>query len=161
MENVIKPYFEGHLDMHIHRMMTIEIEDQEFYVKYARPFFGKVSNGTQVKIDSGAPKRLQSIRIAPIWESDTEQHESEKNRSATAVYLKKHYLEPYFLGSFMCFVEKGETIMIGNREFFVNDCKPKNGIVDAQTVLETETGFTQEVFKKKQVLADKRFAEKL
>lgn len=51
--------------------------------------------------------------------------------------------------------------MIDNREFFVNDCKPKNGIVDSQTVLETETGFTIEVFKKKQVLADKRFAEKL
>lgn len=54
----------------------------------------------------------------------------------------------------MCHVEKGETILIDNQEFFVNDCKPKSGIVDSQTQIEIEVGFTQEVFKKKQVLAD-------
>jgi hypothetical protein len=33
--------------------------------------------------------------------------------------------------------------------------------VDKQTIIELEVGFTQEVFKKKQVLADQRFAEKI
>ena len=51
--------------------------------------------------------------------------------------------------------------MIGKQEFFVNDCRPKCGIVDKQTILELEVGFTKEVFKKKQVLADQRFAEKI
>lgn len=61
----------------------------------------------------------------------------------------------------MCYVEKGETILIGKQEFFVNDCRPKCGIVDKQTIIELEVGFTREVFKKKQVLADQRFAEKI
>jgi hypothetical protein len=46
----------------------------------------------------------------------------------------------------MCYVEKGETILINNMEFFVNDCKPKAGIIDASTQLEIEVGFTKEVF---------------
>ena len=61
----------------------------------------------------------------------------------------------------MCYVEKGETILINNMEFFVNDCKPKSGIIDATTSLEIEVGFTSDVFKKKQILADQRFAERL
>jgi hypothetical protein len=63
--------------------------------------------------------------------------------------LKNTYLNPYFYCGFMCFVEKGETILIDNQEFFVNDCRPKQGIVDKQTIIELEVGFTQEVFKKK------------
>jgi len=46
----------------------------------------------------------------------------------------------------MCYVEKGETILINNMEFFVNDCMPKAGIIDASTQLEIEVGFTKEVF---------------
>jgi hypothetical protein len=33
--------------------------------------------------------------------------------------------------------------------------------VDKQTIIEMEIGFTYEVFKKKQVLADQRFAERI
>ena len=61
----------------------------------------------------------------------------------------------------MCYVERGETLKIDNQEFFLNDCRPKFGIVDKHTIIEMEVGFTQEVFKKKQVLADQRFAEKI
>lgn len=61
----------------------------------------------------------------------------------------------------MSFVEKGETIKIDNLEFFINDCRPKMGIVDMQTIVEVEMGFTRELFNKKQVLADKRIAERL
>lgn len=51
--------------------------------------------------------------------------------------------------------------MIDNQTFFLNDCRPKSGIVDKHTIIELEVGFTQEVFNKKQVLADQRFAEKI
>ena len=33
--------------------------------------------------------------------------------------------------------------------------------MDKQTIIELEVGFTKEIFKKKQVLADQRFAEKI
>jgi hypothetical protein len=56
--------------MHIHKNQIIEIDEYEFYVKYSRPFFGKISNGTEVKIDSTTPKKIQVLRIAPIWEND-------------------------------------------------------------------------------------------
>ena len=49
----------------------------------------------------------------------------------------------------MCYVERGETLKIDNQEFFINDCKPKHGIVDKQTIIELEVGFTQDVFRKK------------
>lgn len=58
MENIIKPYFENRLDSYLHKNQVIEIEEHEFYVKYSRPFFGKVSNGTEVKIDASTPKRI-------------------------------------------------------------------------------------------------------
>jgi len=161
MENVVKPYFEQRLDCHIHKNMTIEIDDYEFYVKYSRPFFGKISEGTEIKIDSSVPKNVQVLRIAPIWDTEEKFEESVRNLQAAQDYLRDRYLLPYFYCGFMCFVEKGETILIDNQEFFVNDCKPKNGIVDAQTVVEIDAGFTQEVFKKKQVLADMRYAEKM
>ena len=61
----------------------------------------------------------------------------------------------------MIYLEKGETLIIAGREFFVNECQPRSGIVDASTILQVEIGFTQETFQKKQVLADQRFAEKL
>ena len=58
MDNLIKPYFEANLDAHLHKSMVIEIEDQEFYVKYARPYFGKISGSTEIKIDSQVPRRV-------------------------------------------------------------------------------------------------------
>ena len=51
--------------------------------------------------------------------------------------------------------------MICDREFFVNDCYPREGIIDLQTLIEVEVGFTREVFQRKQVLADQRIAERL
>lgn len=70
MENIVKPYFEQHINMNIHKNQIIEIDDYEFYVKYSRPFFGKICNGTEVKIDSTTPKKVQILRVAPIWKTD-------------------------------------------------------------------------------------------
>ena len=56
-------------------------------------------------------------------------------------------------GGFLRCIEKGEVIIIGNnQEFFINDCKPKNGgiVIDPSNVsIEIEAGFTREVFKRK------------
>ena len=54
----------------------------------------------------------------------------------------------------MCYMKRGETLKIDNQEFYLNDYRPKFGIVDKHIIIEMEVGFTQEVFKKKQVLAD-------
>lgn len=58
METVVKPHFEAHIDQYLHKNMVLEIDDYEFLVKYSRPFFGKIANGTEVKIDSSTPKRI-------------------------------------------------------------------------------------------------------
>jgi hypothetical protein len=69
---------------------------------------------------------------------------------------------PYYQNSGLtCFLEKGETLRIASREFFVNDCWPRQGIVNASTQIEVEFGFTREVFNRKQVQADERLAERL
>jgi hypothetical protein len=79
MENTVKPYFENNIGLELHKGMVIEIDDYEFYIKYARPFFGKVQTGTEIKIDSSAPKQVTSVRIAPIWESDEKLGEASIN----------------------------------------------------------------------------------
>jgi len=42
----------------------------------------------------------------------------------------------------MCYLEKGETIMIAGQEFFINECQPRTGIVDESSIIEVEIGFT-------------------
>jgi len=44
-------------------------------------------------------------------------------------------------------VDKGETIIINQMEFFVNDCRPKSGYVNSQTDFQIQTGFTLANFK--------------
>lgn len=60
------------------------------------------------------------LRIAPIYEND--EHDIE--------YLKNKFIIPYFESFPFSFVEKGETLIIENYEIFINDCKPKCGVVD-------------------------------
>ena len=67
MENTIRPFFNNHNDMHIHKNQIIEIDDYEFFVKYSRPFFGLITPNTEIKIDSSTPKQVQLLRVAPIW----------------------------------------------------------------------------------------------
>jgi hypothetical protein len=87
------------------------------------------------------------LRIAPIW--NDEKHQKDSNLD----FIRNHYINPYFFGGFLRCIEKGEVIVIGNnQEFFINDCKPKNGgiVVDRSNVtIEIEYGFTREVFKRK------------
>ena len=56
MENTVKPFFENSINLELHKGMILEIDDYEFYIKYSRPYFGKVQNGTEIKIDSSTPK---------------------------------------------------------------------------------------------------------
>ena len=60
--------------------------------------------------------------------------------------IKSEILEPYFFGGPMCYLEKGETIMIAGKEFFINECQPRTGIVDECSIIEVEIGFSQETF---------------
>ena len=67
------------MDMYIHKNMILEIDDYEFYVKYSRPFFGKINPNTEIKIESSTPKPLNVLRIAPIWEKDSQHDSAVKN----------------------------------------------------------------------------------
>jgi len=73
MQNILKPYFTSHIGMCLHKDMVLQIgRSQRFLVRYARPYFGVINQGTEVKIDHNAPRKLQRIRIAPIWETQEE-----------------------------------------------------------------------------------------
>jgi hypothetical protein len=57
METAIKPFLEQNPEFYAHKNQILEFEDYEFYVKYARPFFGRVDHtSTEIKIDSSTPK---------------------------------------------------------------------------------------------------------
>ena len=106
----------------MHKNQVIEIKDNEFFVKYCRPQFGAINNGTEVKIDSSMPKSIRVLRIAPIWNSDEEFNQANQNRKQTISLLNAEILKPFFFCGLMCYLEKGETLKIAGKEFFVNDC---------------------------------------
>ena len=54
------------------------------------------------------------MRIAPIWEDDAKHEQANTHKEKTFEFLKLNYLNPYFYCGFMCYVEKGETILIDN-----------------------------------------------
>lgn len=60
------------------------------------------------------------IRLAPIFD----------NEEINVEYLKDNYIVPFFDSFPFSFVEKGETLMIEHYEVFINDCKPKCGVID-------------------------------
>lgn len=139
----------------------LDIDGREFFVKYARPHFGAITNGTEVKINQNMPKNIRTVRIAPIWPTNEEFKQAQANKDETKQLLKTEILMPYFFCGLMCYLEKGETLKIAGKEFFINDCQPRTGIINKETIINVELGFQQEVFQRKQVLADQRLAEKL
>jgi len=58
MDSYIKPFIEQNPDFYVHKNQILEFDEYEFYVKYARPFFGKVCPTTEIKIDSSTPKAV-------------------------------------------------------------------------------------------------------
>lgn len=162
MNEIVNPFLRTikPKEVYTHKHATIELDDIRLLIKYSRPYFGYFTENTRVKIDDYA-KPLQFIRIAPIWKDEKTCKRVNQNFKEYENYMRLNYLNIYFHSGLLRFVEKGETILIENIEFFVNDCRPKNGYVDDKTHIEIQTGFTKENFKKKQIQADKNFARRL
>lgn len=111
--------------------------------------------GTNVKIDTSVPKAIINLRVAPIWATQAEYDHACQNRQLVSNYLLADVLAPFLKnGLLQTYIEKGETLDIMSNHFFINDCQPRQGIINNQTVIELEVGFTQETFFKKQVMAD-------
>ena len=56
-ETAIKPIIEERKEYYVHKNQVLEFDDYEFYVKYSRPFFGKIDlANTDIKIDSSTPR---------------------------------------------------------------------------------------------------------
>ena len=142
LQNILKPYFRSNIGNCLHKGQQLDIQDNEFYVKYNRPFFGSVQNCTEVKMDSSVPKSVRMLRIAPIWDTSEELKKAQRSNNDILSLVKNQILKPYFFGGLMIYLEKGETLIIAGREFFVNECQPRSGIVDASTILQVEIGFT-------------------
>ena len=149
LQTVLKPYFSQNIGSCLFKGQVFEIQEHEFFVKYCRPFFGAISNGTEVKMDSSMPKSVRVVRVAPIWATQEAYTEASKNCPETISLIKTQILEPHFLGGLTCYLEKGETIKVAGHEFFINECQPRTGIVDESSIIEVEIGFTQETFEKK------------
>lgn len=149
LQTVLQPFFSSNIGTCLFKSQVIEINDQEFYVKYCRPYFGSISNGTEVKMDSSMPKSVRIVRVAPIWPTLEAFSAANSNQEETITLLREQILRPYFFGGLMCYLEKGETLKIAGREFFINECQPRTGIVDESSVIEVEIGFTADTFQKK------------
>ena len=59
MQNLLKPYFTSHIGVCLHKDQVLQIgKSQRFLVRYARPYYGIINQGTEVKIDNSPPKKL-------------------------------------------------------------------------------------------------------
>lgn len=85
-----------------------------------------------MKVDDYA-KALTFVRLAPIWKNEATCKEIMENFDEYEDDIRKNYLDVYFKSGLTRMVEKGETIHIDKMEFFVNDCRPKNGYVNLET----------------------------
>ena len=142
LQSVLKPYFSNSIGSCLFKGQVFEIQDNEFFVKYCRPFFGAISNGTEVKMDSSMPKSVRIVRVAPIWPTQEAFNIANRKANESIKLIKSQILEPHFFGGLMCYLEKGETIKIAGHEFFINECQPRTGIVDESSIIEVEIGFT-------------------
>ena len=91
-------------------------------MKYCRPFFGVISNGTEVKMDSSMPKSVRVVRVAPIWPTKEAFAFASRQSEESIRLIKQEILHPYFFSGSMCYIEKGETIKIAGHDFFINEC---------------------------------------
>jgi len=122
LNDVINPFLRTlkPKEIYTHKHATVELDDAKFLIKYSRPFFGYFTENTKVKIDEYA-KSLHFIRIAPIWKDEKTCKKVNQNFPEYEQYMRQHYLNDYFHSGLSRFIEKGETILIENIEFFVND----------------------------------------
>ena len=96
------------------------------------------------------PKNIRNVRIAPIWTTQADYEKANQHKVEVAIKIKKEMLEPFLQsGGLPRYRETGETLMICDTEFFVNDWYPREGIIDSLTILDIEVGFTREVFQRK------------
>ena len=64
----VQTYIQNRNDFYTHKNFTFETTDgNEFFIRYARPFFGLVVPETEIKVDTDLPKNIRNVRIAPIW----------------------------------------------------------------------------------------------
>jgi hypothetical protein len=122
LSNVLKPYFRANIGNCLHKGQQMDIQENELFIKYCRPPFGSIQSCTEVKIDSSVPKSVRMLRIAPIWATQDEYKTAHRNQNETLSLVKSQILKPYFFGGLTIYLEKGETLIIAGREFFVNEC---------------------------------------
>mmetsp|Transcript_22985 Transcript_22985/g.17421 ORF Transcript_22985/g.17421 Transcript_22985/m.17421 type:complete len:122 (+) Transcript_22985:1136-1501(+) len=114
----------------------------------------------EIKIESQTPKNVEKLKLAPIWPDKVDMARLREKKEYYWKKLEDRYVNPFFLSGIFRYVEKGETLIVRRQQFFVNDCTPKAGIVSDKTIIEIEEGFSEEVFRQKQVLADEKLALK-
>ena len=63
-------------------------------------------------MDSSMPKSVRIVRVAPIWPTQEAFTAANRKASETIKLIKSQILQPHFFGGLMCYLEKGETIVI-------------------------------------------------
>ena len=140
LNNVLQPFFQKNLEKCLFKNQVVEIDDEhEFFIRYCRPFFGKIQLGTNVKIDTNVPKTIINLRVAPIWVTQAEYDHACQNRQLVSNYLLTDVLSSFLKnGLLQTYIEKKEILGIVLNRFFINDYQPRQGIINKQTVIELE-----------------------
>ena len=110
LDNVLQPFFQKNLFKN--QVVKID-EEHEFFIRYCRPFFGKIQLGTNVKIDTSVPKTIINLRVAPIWATQAEYDHACQNRQLVSNYLLTDVLSSFLKnGLLQTYIEKKEILGI-------------------------------------------------
>ena len=99
-------------------------------------------NETQITILNKDIEQLRSITIAIINNQNNQNNKIKDKKNSS--FLIERYYKPYFLSGMHKYVERGDTITIGDLEIFVLKCSPKSGYVINSTKCILKYGKTKE-----------------
>lgn len=139
-ENIINTPYPSQLSI-LQNTLT-RIHSYDLYIRNCIPSYGVINNETQITILNKDIEQLRSITIAIINNQNSQNNKIKDKKNSS--FLIERYYKPYFLSGMHKYVERGDTITIGDLEIFVLKCSPKSGYVINSTKCILKYGKTKE-----------------
>ena len=136
-QNIINTPYPSQLSI-LQNTLT-RIHSYDLYIRNCTPSYGVINNETQITILNKNIELLRSVTIAII----KNQNNDIKDKKNSSILIERYY-KPYFLSGMHKYVERGDTITIGDLEIFVLKCTPKTGYINNSTKCILKYGKTKE-----------------
>lgn len=119
------------------------INNYEFYIRNSEPECGRITNNTEISIENKEILPIKKIKFGVI-QSSTPVFSNVNERKGYENYIAQEYFNPYFLSGIKKYIERGDSIIIENIEFFVLNSHPDSGFISPETKAFFKIGISKE-----------------